>query len=452
MTTVLLECFNMALAQGTGIKTYALGLARIAHDLGFTVEGLFESRRPLPKAEPLLAEVAFAEAGAEDRGQKAKLIERVFRTPFEIALGKPFGLKVQQLPHSGFVLGAAVEGSDPFARSYASPMFTTAARRHLWRHGTLAQLNVPQKPDLFHATHAVPVKVKGCPNIYTIHDVIPLRLPLATLDNKKYFLKMLRAIARDADHIATVSECSKRDIIAVTGIAEERITITYQSTTFPRHLVERPEIERVKIIENIFALAPGGYFLFFGALEPKKNVGRLIDAYAASGVTAPLIIAGGLGWSYESVVEQINREQFSIWRMAQDHIKRERKVRRFDHLPLDHLIALIQCARGVLFPSLYEGFGLPVLEAMALGTPVMTSNVSSIPEVAGDAALMVDPYDLAAMTRAIVALDVDADLRADLANKGRERARHFSQEAYARKVSDLYSRLTGTRASQDTNT
>lgn len=443
MTTVLLECFNMGLPQGTGIKTYALGLARTVKNLGFDVDALFESRTRLSKKEPLLAEVAFAEGAVRETQRERTFLDRVIRDPLEIALGKPFGIEVQQLPSSGFVLGANLADSPVFSRSYVSPAFTTVARRHMWRHNALAHLRMPRAPDLFHATHAVPVKVKGCPNIYTIHDVIPLRLPSATLDNKKFFLRTVRAICREADHIVTVSECSKRDIMAVTGIREDRITVTYQSTAIPPSLIARPEAERFKIVENIFSLEPGKYFLFFGAVEPKKNVGRLIDAYAASGVSAPLIIAGGLGWSFGDVVKRVNREQFSSWRVAQDHIQRKRRVRRFDHLPLSHLVALIQCARGVLFPSLYEGFGLPVLEAMTLGAPVMTSNVSSLPEVAGGAALMVDPYDLDAMARAIVALDSDADLRADLVAGGLARAERFSQKVYQRNVADLYGRLTG---------
>lgn len=440
--TVLLECFNMGLARGTGIKTYATGLARIAHHLGFDVNGLFESSAPLSKKEPILAEVAF-----QENVRRANWRDKWLWDPVEIALGKPFGIPVQSLPSTGFVLRPDGGGKiGPFSRSFVSPRFTLSARRHFWRHKALARLRVDERPDLFHATHAVPVKVAGCPNIYTIHDVIPLRLPNATLDNKKFFLKSLRAICDHADQIVTVSECSKKDILSVATIPEDRITVTYQSTAFPAALVGRPAAETENIVANIFSLEPNGYFMFFGALEPKKNVSRLIDAYAASGVKAPLIIAGGLGWSFDGDVERINQEQFSSWRVAQDHIRRERKVRRFEHLPLSHLVALIKCARAVLFPSLYEGFGLPVLEAMSLGTPVMTSNVSSLPEVAGDAALMVDPYDLDAMTRAVVALDRDADLRADLAVKGAARAQVFSPEAYSERVSLLYRRMTGASA------
>ena len=113
-------------------------------------------------------------------------------------------------------------------------------------------------------------------------------------------------------------------------------------------------------------------------------------------------------------------------------------MRHLDHVSLSHLVALIRGARSVLFPSFYEGFGLPVLEAMVLGTPVMTSNSSSLPEVAGEAALLVDPHDTAAMTRAIVELDRDADLRKELARRGLVQAEKFSMQAYTNRIDAVY--------------
>lgn len=443
MKNILFECFNMRLPRGTGIKTYAIGLTRVARQLGYEVDGLFESSGRLSKKEPLLAEIAFHE-----NTRRATWHDRLVREPAEIALGKPFGIPVQQLLRSGFVIQPDGKSDEVFSRQFVSERFTQAARRHFWRYGKLARLNLGDTPALFHATHPIPVKAAGCPNLYTIHDVIPLRLPTATLDNKKYFLKTLRAICRESDRIVTVSECSKKDILSVVDIPEDRIEVTYQSTTFPSSLIDRAHAEDEFIIENIFSLTPHGYYLFFGSLEPKKNVSRLIDAYAASGVSAPLIIAGGLGWSYDADLARIGNELFSSWRVAQDHIRHERKVRRFEHLPLSHLVALIKCARGVLFPSLYEGFGLPVLESMSLGTPVMTSNVSSLPEVAGDAALLVDPYNVDAMAEAIATLDRDADLRADLSARGLARARVFSQEMYAERIAALYERQLGKTVSR----
>ena len=434
---VLLEGYNLTLPKGTGIKTYARTLAQVGRSLGYEVDALLQSNTRLNRSDPMLAEIAFYE-GVARSGWKEKWLNN----PLEIALGRPLGLQTRALPQTGVVLSVG-EGAltQQFSRLHVAYQFTTAAKRHFWRHDRLMRIKPDVRPDIFHATHPVPVRVAGARNVYTVHDVIPLRLPTATLDNKKYFLKSLRAICREADAIVTVSECSKRDILQIVDIPESKIEVTYQSVSFPPALVAQGMDETADVLEHIFGLEPNGYFLFFGAVEPKKNVSRLIDAYAASGVKAPLIIAGGLGWAYEDEVQQIDQEHFSTWRLRDDEIRRGRRVRRPDHVPLSHLVALIRGARAVLFPSLYEGFGLPVLEAMMLGAAVMTSNVSSLPEVAGDAALMVDPYDLRAMTRAIVALDSDADLRADLSAKGNIQAQKFSMQAYTARIDALYRKL-----------
>lgn len=434
---ILLEGYNLTLTKGTGIKTYTRTLADVARSLGHEVDALVQSNSRLNFSDPVLAEIGFY-----DDSPRKNWKERWVRGPLEIAFGHPFGLPARKLPQSGVVL-ADGSGSlgEQFSSLHVAHQFSLAARRHFRRHSRLLDLNLDHPPDIFHATHNVPLRVKGRPNIYTIHDVIPLRLPAATLDSKKYFLKSLRAICRAADKIVTISECSKRDILQVADIPEDKIEVTYQSASIPGALVHRSMDETAGILEHVYGLEAGSYFLFYGAIEPKKNVARLIDAYAASGVKAPLIIAGGLGWSYESELEQINQEHFSSWRMQDNEIRRSRRVRRLDHLSLSHLVALIRGARGVLFPSLYEGFGLPVLESMMLGAPVMTSNVSSLPEVAGDAAILIDPYDLAAMSRAIVQLDADADLRADMVARGRIQAQKFSMANYSERIDRLYAGL-----------
>jgi glycosyltransferase involved in cell wall biosynthesis len=363
--TVLIEGYNLTLPKGTGIKTYAKTLARVARDLGYDVDVLLQSSSRLNSKDPVLAEIGFYEGVARSNWK-----DRWLREPLEVALGRPFGLPARVLANTGVVLGESPLHKQ-FSHLHVAHQFLTSAKRHFWRHGELMKLRLERMPDLFHATHMAPVRVAERPNIYTIHDVIPLRLPTATLDNKKYFLKTLRTICKTADRIVTVSECSKRDIHQLTGMPEERIDVTYQSVAIPPALAARGETETANILENIFSLEPGGYFLFFGALEPKKNVSRLIDAYAASGVEAPLIIAGGLGWSYDEEVRQIEQEHFSSWRLRENEIRKVRRVRRLDHVTFSHLVALIRGARAVLFPSLYEGFGLPVLEAMTLGAPVM---------------------------------------------------------------------------------
>jgi glycosyltransferase involved in cell wall biosynthesis len=254
---------------------------------------------------------------------------------------------------------------------------------------------------------------------------------------------MLRELCRAADHIVTVSEFSRREIIKFFGIAEDRVTNTYQAANLPAAAQSWTADEVARLLENMFDLAPDEYFLFVGAIEPKKNLTRLIDAYAASGSQHPLIIVGGLGWQYEHELERIADERFLHYDIAGHVVTPRRRVRRLAYVSSEHLVALLRGARALLFPSLYEGFGLPVLEAMLLGTPVMTSNVASLPEVAGDAALLVDPLDIDDIARAIRALDHDADLRGELKQRGLKRAEFFAPENYRKRVAELYTRVLG---------
>ncbi len=443
MTTILYEAENFTKPGGTGIKTYVENLAQTARSVGYKTEALLSSARPLNKNDPLLAEVDFFEAK-----RRQSIMHTFVRVPIRYAIGAPFGVPTMALPRSGVVVRpdeSRASDSKAFDSVRIAYWFAETARLHLKRYGQLARVNLDHRPDIFHASQAVPLRAAGALNIYTIHDIVPLRLPYATLDNKKMFLETVRAICKTADHIVTVSEHSRRDILSVADISEDRITNTYQTVRLPASIRAQSDDDVARFVENVFGLEPKSYFVFVGALEPKKNVSRLIDAFAASGAAGPLIIAGGLGWTFEEAVAKIEQEHFDSYRIATDRIVRERRVRRLEYLSLASLVALIRGAKALLFPSLYEGFGLPVLESMVLGAPVMTSTTSSLPEVAGDAALLVDPYDVAAMARAIRTLDSDADLRAELSRRGRLQAEKFSPEAYRARVETLYANLTGSR-------
>src|SRR5262249_45719394 len=133
-------------------------------------------------------------------------------------------------------------------------------------------------------------------NIYTIHDLVPLRLPFTTLDNKRRMFRLLKKIAATADHIVTVSENSKRDIIELLSVNEKRITNTYQAVSFPKEDLERTQEAIAEQLTGSFGLELHEYLLFFGALEPKKNVARLIEAYLASSADVPLVLVAGGGW------------------------------------------------------------------------------------------------------------------------------------------------------------
>jgi glycosyltransferase involved in cell wall biosynthesis len=339
---------------------------------------------------------------------------------------------------------AGLAATRMFDRTYVGRMFMDFSRFHFKRYGVAARLKISDRsPELFHATQMIPLRVAGAANVYTIHDLVPILLPYTTLDDKRFFLSALRYLCKTADHIITVSERSKADIIALTGIEERRITNTFQTVSIPESLVALGDEVVASQVLNLFGLEFRKYFLFCGALEPKKNISRLVNAYAASGSKHPLIIAGPLGWEYESDLDRINDERFSTWTLSDNVIAREKRVRHLNYLPYMHLITLMRGARALLFPSLYEGFGLPVLEAMSLGVPVITSTGGALPEVVGDAGLIVNPLDTEALQKAIQKIDCDETLRSELSLRGRNQSKKFSEEAYRKRVSDVYATILG---------
>ncbi|WP_422002630.1 glycosyltransferase [Reyranella sp.] len=434
---ILYEVDNMTLASGTGIATYAGNLVRSAIELGHEVDGVFSVRRSLAPGLGPLNEILAFDSPPPDGETMWQAAKRHAGHPFRCL----FGLRPTELTLSGLVVGSTAEKFKMFDRLFAVTDLKDAVSAHFWLYGKLAPLKPPVQPWLFHATQPLPLCVKGSANVYTIHDLVPLRLPHTTLDDKKYFYRMLLALAKNADHIVTVSEHSRRDIVEFLGVDEKRVTNTYQPVEFPPHLLARSDDDIALDLERSFGLTPGDYFLYYGAIEPKKNVARLVDAYVASGVDHPLIVVGGKGWQNQTDLRKLGNERFSSYRFDGTRLTRHRQVRRFDYLPLERLVSLIRGARAVLFPSIYEGFGLPVVEAMLLGTPVITSNSTALAEVAGDAALLADPYSVDDLASAIRTIDSDQDLRQSLAERGRCRARTFSRAAHNARLQDLYGRL-----------
>jgi glycosyltransferase involved in cell wall biosynthesis len=298
------------------------------------------------------------------------------------------------------------------------------AQRHFAMTGRFLPLRIERPPQIMHWTYPVPVKLEGARNLYTVHDLVPLRLPYTTLTGKRNFNRLLRRCVAEADHLCTVSEFSREDIISQCGIDPSRISNTYQATSLP------PEIEResfedsARQVKGLFNLDPRGFFLFFGALEPKKNLGRLLEAYLGLRVETPLVLVGARAWMSEGEMALLPAN--------------DRRIVRLDYLGRNALLRLVRTARAVLFPSIFEGFGLPVLEAMQLGTPVLTSQRSSLPEVAGDAALLVDPYSTASIADGIARLNDDLVLRDRLSRLGPQQAAAFSQEAYLKRLEAMY--------------
>lgn len=441
---ILVEANAVTLPQGTGIATYARNLARTADAAGYDTELLIGTSRAINRKDPLLAEVSLYDASKPSRFDPIKDIARAI----DWAVGVPGGAAASRLAPQRIVLDAA--SGETAARhhpTHAALRLEERAFLHFNRHGRRLTVRSDRPHDIFHATRPIALRATHAANIYTLHDIVPLRLPYATLDNKRHFYKLIKTIAREADHIVTVSEFTRRDVIEFFDVPEDRITTTWQSVSIDSALASVPDDMIAREIEHRYGLGFKEYFLFLGAIEPKKNVARMVEAFAASGTDRRLVLAGGLGWQYEKDVELLQDERFRSWRFDGERISEDRRIQRLSYVPRSSLMSLIRGARGVLFPSLYEGFGLPILEAMLLGTPVITSKTSSMPEVAGGAALLVDPYRIEEIRDAIRAIDADADLRADLSRRGRERAEFFSPERYAERMKAVYGRVLGSSPS-----
>ena len=430
---IYFDGLNLSLEHGTGIATYARLLARLVRDLGYDV-GVVYSARSRPPVDPLLREIGFFDQpGAAGVGPFRSFYHHAVDqlTTFRNITPKPVML-------SGAIITEHYQSLLPLRDEIfvARNLFSNARTLFKWS-GRFAELKFAARPDIMHCTYQLPIRARGACNIYTIHDLVPLRLPFATLDNKRQTYRLLCRIAAEADHIVTVSEQSRRDIIKLLRVGPDRVTNTYEAVEFPREYIERPDALVAEQIEAALQLERDGYLLFFGAFEPKKNVARLIDAYLLSAVDIPLVITGPPGWGTEgeaALLRQLADEERSGGR-------RRRRFHRLEYVSRSMLATLIRGARAVLFPSLYEGFGLPVLEAMLLGTPVVTSRTSALPEVAGDAALFVDPYDTEDIARAIKTIAADADLRRELVRRGRVQAELFSVDRYRERVAALYQRL-----------
>jgi len=433
MARILIDGRNLGLEKGTGVATYARNLSYELHAMGHGVEVLYGYGAG-PSRNKLMREIAFFDANHGDNDRIAAAIEAV-----RSRLLGPLGKYAFDVPISGRVVSRTFSARLPyFDRIVNSTNIfgRSQATFSAWR--MLTRLSMDDRPDIAHWTYPLPIRLKGRPNVYTMHDVVPLKLPYTTLDNKRFYLRLMKRIARVADHIVTVSECSKRDLVELVGIAPERITNTYQSVDIPEKFLARSDEEIAREVEGAVGVDYKGYYLFWGSIEPKKNIGRMIEGYLASKVDAPLVIVGAMAWKSEEELRLLNEENIVFRRTIQNDEFTRKRVMILPYAPFSLLVSLIRGARATLFPSIYEGFGLPVLEAMLLGTPVISSNTSSLPEVAADAAVLIDPYDTAAIARAIRQVDADPGLRSELSVRGRQRAARFSREAYRDRLAQVY--------------
>ena len=427
---------NLGLESGTGVATYARNLSFALRDLGYGVEVLYGGKGA-PGTSDLMREIAFFDSNA---GDPPKWLQ-VYRAA-RAAATQVVGHSASLVPVTGAVITDHFKSRLPYFDSlYNSTELFSRANWLYGAFGRMRKVTLPgHRPDLMHWTYPLPLRVPRTPNIYTLHDLVPLRLPHTTLDNKRRYFRLVRKLVRSADHIVTVSESSKIDIINILGADERRVTNTYQAVHIPEKYSMKPLDVVQREVEGTFGLPFKEYFLFWGAIEPKKNIGRLIEGYLASGVKAPLVIVGAHAWKSDEELRLLYDDNIRTLVRVGDETRVKKRVIQLCYAPFPLLISLIKGAKATVFPSLYEGFGLPVLESMLLGTPVISSNTSSIPEIAGDAAVLVDPYDTRQIADAIRSVDSDSGLRKALSDKGMNRATLFSRGRYLERLHGVYSK------------
>ncbi len=284
---------------------------------------------------------------------------------------------------------------------------------------------------LLHSPAYVAPLAVGARSVVTFHDLSYFILPGAFNRSNRSYLKYFSLLsARRADRLNAVSESTRRDLGRFLGVSADRVDVVYNGVDDRFRKEEHEAVERFRQSHGL----PARFVLYLGTLEPRKNVPGLIRAYARArkmGVTEPLVLAGGRGWGDLGLEQLI--DELGIASM----------VRREGFASMEDQPLWYNAATLFAYPSLYEGFGLPVLEAMACGTPVVASNRSSLPEVLGDTGMLCDPDDDDALGQAIYMLLHDDDLRTDLSERGRIRAKSFTWDAAATATMETYRKTLG---------
>lgn len=284
--------------------------------------------------------------------------------------------------------------------------------------------------DLLHSPDFIPPFRRNCKSVITIHDLAFLLYPhFLTKESARYYGQIDQAW-RKTNHIIAVSEATKQDSIKMLGVPEKKITVIHEAANpiyrpMPNNKACRIAKEKYKIDQD--------FILFVSTIEPRKNLPGLLQAYRRLRDDYKrnelLVLAGRNGWLWEEVYETVDKLELT------DH------VAFLGLVPSEDLVYLYNAARLLVHPSFYEGFGLTPLEAMTCNTPVIVSNTAALPEVVGDAALMINPHDIDGLTVAMWRVLTEEDLRQDLIERGSKRATKFSWEETAKKTLEVYHKV-----------
>jgi glycosyltransferase involved in cell wall biosynthesis len=311
----------------------------------------------------------------------------------------------------------------------SGPQTISPTRRILWEQTRLPRQLRQLQPDLLHGmAYAVPVGWSG-PSVVTVYDLSFLLFPETfKLANRIYLTAATRATARRARRVLTISEHARRDIVRLLNVPVECVDVTYPAVEDRYRRLPEDEVEAFRMARGL----PEAYVFTLGTLEPRKNLVGLLEAYSRlSKPRPPLYVAGGSGWHVSPIFDMLRQLDLVD------------EVHFLGFVPEDELPLWYNAARLFAFPSLYEGFGLPVLEAMACGAPVITSTAASLPEVSGKAAVLVPPQDTDRIAQELARVLDDPQLRIELRAAGRIQASRFSWRAMTDQTVASYMRAVG---------
>lgn len=435
---VLLDEVNLGLKHGTGLSNYARGIHHLLTSNGHEANllyghssasngKLFSTPSPhtflqkvaLGKEKPLNHRHDLLTLGIQAPIDFIRQVSRFYLAPKQIKIPNNINLRefTKYIPSQ--------------TTAYNIPLIYERAYTYFMLTGQLFKFKADKSINLYHSTFPFPLLAANKPNVCTFHDIIPLVMPGVTKINLDRYRKMCALILNQFDIIITDSNQTKRDILNEFEINPEKIIMNYLHTDIVE-LANKTDATQNQTCLKRFGLKENEFFLYVGALEPRKNIVRLIKSYLHADTELPLVIAGKDGWLYEEIHEAMRPL------LGESKIKGKRIV-RLEYPSNEEVVALMTFATALLFPSLYEGFGLPVLEAMSLGCPVMTSNNSSLSEIAGTAALLIDPYEIDEMSHAITKLATDSSLRETLSAQGLLQASHFTQQKSREQLMHAYS-------------
>jgi glycosyltransferase involved in cell wall biosynthesis len=462
---ILFEAYPLTLKQGTGIYVYALNLLR-----GIDGERNDSAGLLLLLDEKLNLPLVSLSGSHELKNIQsyAKLLSQLFQTRypslsrsnrpnnwipkaiglFKKTVGASFLPLTFFLQPKAFAFPAVLKSSlteiisDSFISydflAHHHPYLVNLSRSFLMLRsisGVANQINsrqLSESYDVFHCTHLSPLTVANLPRVTTIHDIVPLIRPeLVSNQLVLVFAELLKSNLRSSTKIIAVSQATKDDLVRYCQVPAEKITVVYEAARAEFQPVSaelaRPILNKIGLFSDKMDLP---YFVFVGNIEPKKNVKRLLLAFQQFSLRdrrgCKLIMVGSAAWGFDDVKD-----------LMAEMIAAEILIHP-GYLPTNQLPALFSHAQALMLPSLIEGFGLPVLEAMACGCPVITSDIPCIREIAGDAAIKVDPLSIEDICQAITTIADDESLRANLSQLGLAQNKLFSWKRCAQETLAVY--------------